>query len=245
MKRRTLIKMCGASMMMAQLAPMSFLKPGKVMAVEEYGKVRLLDKEGNPLKASTIPAHTSMIFHYPYKSTPCFLLNLEKAVKKAQVPTFTDSDYTWPGGVGKNNSIVAFTAICSHNQTHPKQGEAQIRYEPDRGAIHCCSHKSDFWPAAGGALNADGSADISNYPGAAEEPLAAIILEWDEATDEILAKGVIGPEFFRKFFRRFRRDLRKQYGSTSAAKESAQQSRVMLFSEYSGDDMVCKEEDED
>jgi len=243
MKRRTLIKTCGASMALAQLAPLSFIRPNLVLAAEEYGKSRLLGQDGKPLKASSIPAHTNLIFFYPFTSTPCFLLNLDKEIKPVEVHTL-ENTYPWPGGVGKNRSIVAYTAICSHSQTHPMKQGAQIRYETGRNIIHCCSHRSDFFPGAGAALNEDGKADLSKYDGAAEAPLASILLEWDETSDELTATGILGPDRFSKFFRRFRKQLRKQYGSTDAAKEPIQESRVQLLTDYSGGIEACREADD-
>ena len=41
-----------------------------------YDRARLVDIHGAPLKARALVAETNYIFHYPFVSTPCFLLNL-------------------------------------------------------------------------------------------------------------------------------------------------------------------------
>src|SRR4051812_8732140 len=79
-----------------------------------YSKARLVDQKGRPLKARAVPANRNLIFHYPYASTPCFLLNLGKPVKPAaRLKTADDKQYDWKGGVGPQSSIVAYSAICA------------------------------------------------------------------------------------------------------------------------------------
>ena len=58
---------------------------------------------------------TNLIFHYPYAATPCFLLNLGRPLSlPAELKTAAAQPYRWPGGVGPQRSIVAYSAICAH-----------------------------------------------------------------------------------------------------------------------------------
>ena len=66
-----------------------------------YTRALLVDARGEPLAASTLAARTNYVFHYPFASTPCFLLNLGEALT---VPTTLKQEdgatYAWSGGVG-------------------------------------------------------------------------------------------------------------------------------------------------
>src|SRR5207249_9866845 len=46
-----------------------------------YQRVKLVDEDGAALRAGSVPANRNLIFHYPYASTPCFLLNLGRPAK--------------------------------------------------------------------------------------------------------------------------------------------------------------------
>src|ERR1700730_9410295 len=76
MERRDFIKFCAASAA-ASGAPAiaSDAQP------HWYSRSKLLDEKGRPLRATGIPAKRNLIFHYPFASTPCFLLNLGKPAK--------------------------------------------------------------------------------------------------------------------------------------------------------------------
>ena len=59
--------------------------------------------------------------------------------------------------------------------------------------IHCCSEHSQYDPAEGGRVLA----------GPAPQPLAAILLEHDAASDELTAVGTLGGEMFNEFFAKY------------------------------------------
>ena len=94
--------------------------------------------------------------------------------------------YAWQGGVGPlRATIVAFSAICAHKLAYPTREVSFIRYQRERSAtsdaqvIHCCADHSVYDPAQGARVVA----------GPAPQPLAAILLEHDAATDELVALG--------------------------------------------------------
>jgi arsenite oxidase small subunit len=166
-----------------------------------YGRVQLVDEKGRPIKAKALPAERNFIFHYPYESTPCFLLNLGKPAKaSAQLQTADKQAYEWKGGVGPGRSVVAYSAICAHKLTYPTKDISFISFRPGKSVaskhasvIHCCSEHSQYDPAEGARVVA----------GPAPQPLAAILLEHDPDTDQIHAVGTLGGEMFNEFFQKF------------------------------------------
>lgn len=152
-----------------------------------------------PLSAAGLVAHVLYCFFYPYVSTPCFLVNLDAPIE----PTEPAAGDARPGGVGPACSVVAYTAICPHEWSHPDVEFSPLQYVApgDRAVlagdrdrlIVCCSHGSTFDPAAGGK--------VAQSP--ARLPLASILLEWDRTTDQLSAVGVRGPTSFEPFFKSF------------------------------------------
>jgi len=195
-ERREFLKLCAAT---------AAASPAAAVVAEAtprfYSRARLVDGRGAPLRAAAIPAHRNLIFHYPFASTPCFLLNLGKAVKSSvQLRTANAQPYVWTGGVGPERSLVAYSAICAHRLSYPTRDISFISYRAERSAqnphgnvIHCCSEHSQYDPAQGGRVVA----------GPAPQPLAAILLEHDPASDELHAIGTLGGEMFNEFFSRF------------------------------------------
>ncbi len=43
-----------------------------------YARTRLVDAKAQPIRARALAAETNYVFHYPYASTPCFLLRLPR-----------------------------------------------------------------------------------------------------------------------------------------------------------------------
>lgn len=166
-----------------------------------YGRARLVDADGAPLRAQRVPARRNLVFHYPYASTPCFLLNLgQPAAASAQLKTEDGEPYEWRGGVGARRSIVAYSAICAHQLTYPTRDISFISFRAEKSArnkfadvIHCCSEHSQYDPANGGRVLA----------GPAPQPLAAILLEHDASDDALTAVGTLGGEMFEEFFAKF------------------------------------------
>jgi arsenite oxidase small subunit len=178
-----------------------------------YGKTRLVTPAGAPLKASTLVAETNYVFRYPFEGTPCFLLNLGRvAGEPVTLRRENGSTYAWPGGVGPGRSIVAFSAICAHKLAYPTRDVSFIRYQPQRSAtsdarvIHCCADHSVYDPAHGARVLA----------GPAPQPLAAILLDYDPASDELTALGTVGAEQFERFFAKYDFKLALEYGQGRA-----------------------------
>ena len=178
-----------------------------------YARAKLLDPQGKPIRASAVPAQKNFIFHYPFASTPCFLINLGKPSKaRATLRTAGNESYQWTGGVGPAGSIVAYSAICAHQLAYPTRQISFISYRPDSSArnkhaqvIHCCAEHSQYDPADGARVVA----------GPAPQPLAAILLEHDVKTDELTATGTLGGEMFNQFFAKYEFKLALEHGNTA------------------------------
>jgi arsenite oxidase small subunit len=199
MERRDFLRFCAAS------AAATAGAGGPALAADArphlYGKAWLVGADGAPLRAKAIPANRNLIFHYPYASTPCFLLNLGRPAKaSALLKTADNRPYEWHGGVGAQHSIVAYSAICAHKLTYPTRDISFISFRAEKSArnkygnvIHCCSEHSQYDPADGGRVLA----------GPAPQPLAAILLEHDATSDELAAVGTLGGELFNAFFAKY------------------------------------------
>ncbi|MCO5108309.1 MAG: (2Fe-2S)-binding protein [Burkholderiaceae bacterium] len=176
-----------------------------------YPRAQLVGTDGRPLRAAEVPVRRNLLFRYPYQATPAFLLNLGKPTRRdVALSTSRRERYTWDGGVGPQRSIVAFSAICAHRMAYPTREISFISYrdEPSpvsgRGqVIHCCSEHSQYDPADGARVLA----------GPATQPLAAILLEHDPASDALFAVGTLGGELFDAFFGSFAMRLSLEYGS--------------------------------
>jgi arsenite oxidase small subunit len=210
MQRREFIKLCAATAATGA-APELYADARPQL----YGRARLVDTRGEPLKARAVPAHRNLIFHYPYSTTPCFLLNLGRPVKgSAQLRTASNVAYAWQGGVGAQRSIVAYSAICAHQMAYPTKEISFISYRAEKSArnphanvIHCCAEHSQYDPAEGARVVA----------GPAPQPLAAILLEHDAARDELYAVGTLGGEMFQQFFDKYEFRLTLEAGTPPRA----------------------------
>jgi Rieske Fe-S protein len=209
MERRGFIKFCAAS-----LAALGAAEVAADARAQFYSKARLVDEKGVPLRASAIPVDRNLIFHYPFAATPCFLLNLGRAVKPIQLKTLAGEPYEWNGGVGATRSVVAYSAICAHKLSYPTKDISFISYRTDKSArnrianvIHCCSEHSQYDPAQGARVVA----------GPAPQPLASILLEHDPSTDQLQAIGTLGGEVFTEFFEKYAFRLQMEHGAPRAA----------------------------
>lgn len=218
MDRREFIKVCSALGAGLLLPKLSFPKGTSFKA---YNRVLLVNKEGKPLKEEDLKVGENYLFFYPYVSTPAFLINVGKEVRPQKLKT-EKGEYLFKGGVGSKKSIVAFTAICAHQLTHPTPNASFISYYPDLGEIRCCAHQSHYNVLKGGKV----------VSGPADYPLLAIVLE--EENGEFYAVGTLGVERFEEFFRVFRRELRKRFRGLARAKELVKgQTKVLTLKEYS------------
>ncbi len=161
--------------------------------VKRYQNVILSDAHGLAFRASTIKPRINYLFHYPFASTPCLLIDLDRDV----------------GGVGKKRSIVAFSAICSHKLAYPAKEVSFIRFQAHASAkgaadrIHCCADHSVYDPAA--------QAKVLSGP--APVALAAIALDYDAKADSLRALGTAGVEQFDAFFAKYDFKLSLEYGA--------------------------------
>ncbi|MDD2951343.1 MAG: sulfur oxidation protein, partial [Sulfuricurvum sp.] len=96
-----------------------------------YEKVQLVDGAGTPIKASSLEKEVTYIFNYPYASTPCMIINLpEPTEQEVTLKSETGEEYVWKNGLGKDRTIVAYSAICAHQLTHPTPKDSFIKYVP-------------------------------------------------------------------------------------------------------------------
>jgi arsenite oxidase small subunit len=206
MERRDFIRSCAGAFMVSSLESLaaSDAKP------RWYTRARLVDGAGRPLKSKDVPVQRNLIFNYPFAATPCFLLNLGQRTKSATVLKTADArSYEWSGGTGANGGIVAYSAICAHRLTYPTRDISFISFRNGKtpssrfaNVIHCCSEHSQYDPADGARVLA----------GPAPQPLAAILLDYDAAQDELYAIGTLGGEMFDEFFSRFEFRLTMEHG---------------------------------
>jgi Rieske Fe-S protein len=201
-----------------------------------YPRARLVDARGTPLRARAVAAQTNYVFHYPYASTPCFLLNLGRPLTAASTLTREDGTrYAWGGGVGPTRSIVAFSAICAHKLAYPAREVSFIRYQAaktptaDAGVIHCCADHSVYDPAGGARV----------VSGPAPQPLAAIMLDYDAAADELWAIGTLGAEQFDAFFRKYEFKLALEYGNGKANAPIGDRAVVRELAEFCRNTIQC------
>jgi arsenite oxidase small subunit len=231
MERRDFMRACAAAAL--GTAPLANWAEG---SPRYYGRARLVDAGGAPIKAAELPADHNFIFHYPYAGTPCFLINLGKPTKPAaELKTAAAQSYHWGGGVGPAHSVVAYSAICAHRLTYPTREISFISYRAERTpqnrfgqVIHCCSEHSQYDPAEGGRVVA----------GPAPQPLAAILLDHDPGTDALYAVGTLGGEMFDEFFNKYEFRLALEHGGH--AREAVHGSSVVSeLTEYCKQQVKC------
>ena len=234
MQRRDFIKVCaaGAAVSANDLLAAQDLKP------RFYSRTLLTDEGGRPLRAESLVAGRNYIFHYPFESTPCFLLNLGKpTVRGVQLKTEDGSTYEWGGGVGPNLAIVGYSAICAHRMSYPTPQISFISYREKSTAsrimrpntIHCCSEHSEYDPAAGAKV----------VGGPAPQPLAAVLLEHDAKSDALHAVGMLGGEMFNGFFAKYEFKLALDYGSNRTRQQVAGRTVVMGLQQFCKQQVRC------
>lgn len=232
MQRREFIKFCAAS-----AAASGATEVAADAAPNYYGRARLVDAGGAPLKASQLPVDRNLIFLYPFSSTPCFLLNLGRPAKaSARLATADKRSYEWTGGVGPQHSVVAYSAICAHQLAYPTKEISFISYRTEKSArnrfgnvIHCCAEHSQYDPADGARVLA----------GPAPQPLAAILLAHDASTDELVALGTVGPEQFNAFFEKYAAKLAFESGGRRPQAPVGDTTVVRELSAYSRSTIRC------
>ncbi len=204
--RRKFIKVCvGASAAVAANPALVAEPAGELVPAE---RVRLVDADGQTLHPRALAIGESYVFHYPYVTTPCFLIELGSPVEPgAELTTDDGRSYRWSGGVGPGRSIVAFSAICAHRMSYPTRNVSFIdyRHKPISGdgtgrdwwsrgqVIYCCSEGSVYDPSDGARVLA----------GPAPQPLAAVRLEYDAERQTLFATGIYGGNLLESFLTKF------------------------------------------
>lgn len=212
-------------------------------AEHRYPSAQLVDAEGAPIRVRDLAVGRNYVFHYPFRATPCFLIDLGESSSSEALRTENGAPYQWPGGVGPRRSVVAFSAICAHKMTHPAPEVSFISYRQDAatyrdreqevqqrsGVIYCCSEKSVYDPARGAAV----------LGGPAPQPLAAILLEYDPQADTLSALGTRGGEMFGPFFDKFGFRLALEYGTEDIRRAMTPTTAVIPLEEFSATRVEC------
>lgn len=233
MERRDFIRVCTATALCAQPAlAAQDLKP------RFHSRARLVDEAGQSLQAASLAIGQNYIFHYPFEGTPCFLLNLGKPTgQNMQLRTEDGRTYEWHGGVGPQRAVVAYSAICTHRMAYPTRQISFISYRDGAtvsrasrpNTIHCCAEHSQYDPASGARV----------LSGPAPQPLAAILLEYEPASDGLYAVGTLGGEMFNAFFAKYELRLELDYGNGRARQRVGGQSVVVKLTSFSKQQVRC------
>ena len=241
-ERRCFVKLCAAAAVTAGANPALLAAAGKTARL--YDRTALVDGAGAPITARRLDVGRTYVFHYPYATTPCFLVDLGRPVREAvELSTEAGEVYRWPGGAGKDRSIVAFAAICAHKMSHPardvsfinyRHGKVRYRDARDRsreksGVIFCCSEKSVYDPSDGARV----------LGGPAKQPLATILLQSEPESGALLALGTIGGEMYDAYFEKFAFRLALEHETSDVRRRTGASSVVMDIEEYSRTIMQC------
>lgn len=206
---------------------------------QAFERIRLVDGEGEPLRAGELLQGRNYVFHYPYVSTPAFLFRLAGSV--APGPGLNDRDgrsYAGIAGVGPGSSIVGYCAICVHKLSHPSPQLTYIslrdRLPNETGVaphvISCCAQNSRFDPYDGARV----------IDGPADQPLASMLIEHDTDTDALFVTGLVGGVVFDRYFETFARRLQLEHGGEDGPAALASGDVVAhRLDEYSGNVLRC------
>ncbi len=221
MDRRGFFQVAKNSALLIALSPAvikGYLRAENGELFKAYERVQLVDDEGKPIRYGMLKKEVTYLFYYPYASTPSFLLRTKESTDRDVKLTSEDgTEYLWKGGVGKDGDLVAYSAICPHQLTHPTPNDSFISYVvhgkksmayKKGGVIVCASHLSAYDPQKGAKVLA----------GPAPQPLASIVLEVDDK-GYIYASAVLGAEKFHDYFRSFKPELKEYFGNIRKAKK--------------------------
>lgn len=235
MNRRNFLKVASATGAMVAVSPSSIIQKlyaSNGQMYTAYERVQLVGADGAPIKASDLKKETNYMFNYPHVGTPSMLLDLDDpSAKDVSLKTEEGDEYVWKSGVGAKRTIVAYSAICSHQLAHPTPSDSFLQYvQKDKktmaykhsGVIVCSSHLSAFEAKEG----------AKRLSGPAVDPLAAIVLEVAE-DDTIWAVGVLGADRFHAYFKTFKPELKEFYGGKRKAKKLVKISaKTVVLNEY-------------
>ena len=240
--RRSFVKLCASTIAMVGANPSLLAQPDSEF--HRYRRAKLVDTEGRPITSTDLKVGENYLFHYPYIATPCFLLNLGRSTEQhTLLKTEDGKPYRWQGGVGPEHSVVAFSAICAHKMSHPARAVSFINYRhhavrfrnKDEAitqrsqVIYCCSEKSVYDPMQGARV----------LGGPAPQPLAAILLEYDERDGTLYAAGTSGGEMFESFFKKFSHRLALEFGTTNIRQEVTHTATVVPLAQYCETQVLC------
>lgn len=227
MDRRKFTTLCGG--LLAGAASLH----STVKAQAPAPRSALIFDNDKPVNLTDLAAGEAWIFSYPYRTTPCFLVRLEESAPNSG---------SWPGGVDTDQSVVAFSAICSHKMSHPARPISHISYrdqpvsffnkdgekQTKSGVISCCSERSVYDPANAGKV----------MSGPAPVPLAAIALETDDK-GALYAVGSHGPDQYERFLTAFGFRLALEYGVTDVRARVGETSTAIKAKDFSAQQVLC------
>jgi arsenite oxidase small subunit len=240
--RRGFLTLCASAAVFVGRAPQALA--GDDGAIRRYHRVGLVDRNRHPVTAQALETGQSYVFHYPFVTTPCLLVDIgERMLNGEALRTEAGATYRWRGGVGPHRSIVAYSAICSHRMTHPARAVSFINYRHetvrfrDGGediaqrahVIYCCSENSVYDAADGARV----------LGGPAPQPLAAILLDVDPSDGGLYAVGTYGAEMFEQFFRAFAFRLALEYQTDDVRAEVTETATVVPLTEYTRNQVLC------
>lgn len=237
MERRNFLKLSATSAVAIAVAPSLitqklYAEDGSLF--QTFEKVQLKDAEGKPLKSTKLVKEENYVFMYPYAATPAIMVDLpEPTNKDIKLKAEDGIEYIFKSGVGAKRTIVAFSAICAHQLTHPQKSISMFQYVPTNGktiayekagVFVCSSHLAVYDPEQGGKV----------VGGPAGQGLASIVLEIDK-DDTIWAVAVLGPNKFQEFFDAFKQELKAEYGRRGAKKLVKEETKVQALKNFSAE----------
>ena len=237
MRRRTFSKVCSSLIAAALVQParsIAAVDGGSTaeQASAPYQRSQLVKADGAPLLLDELPDEQAWVFHYPFVTTPCFLMRRPAAADRA----------TEAAGLPEHARLMAFSAICSHKMTHPARPISHISYRADLvryrdhhgverergGVISCCSERSVYDVLDGGKVLA----------GPATKPLPRIILAVD-AKGRITATGSEGPDLYDAFLDKFGFRLAMEHGVTDIRARAGGQTEAQPADTFSHQQVRC------
>ena len=239
--RRNFVKSCVATAAMVAANP-TLLAESK--PVNYYTRSLLTDQRGEPITSGFLAQGQAFVFHYPFVTTPCFIIDIGSEVKPVEnLPTEKAGRYSWQGGSGPERSVVSFAAICAHKLSYPTKTISFLNYRAetvefvDRDftaqkrsqLIYCCSERSAYDPSQGAKV----------LGGPAKQPLTAIELEHDMDQDHYYAIGTRGGELYQQFFEKFGFRLALDHKIEDVAAIVDANTTVYPHSEYSKRAVSC------
>jgi Rieske Fe-S protein len=175
---------------------LQYVQPPTV-GISSYPLTQLLDVDGSALTVDKVESEYNVstgelyLFNYPLRNEPNFLINLSPA-NGAQPSATNPGAWNVPNGIGQNNSIVAYSAICQHLGCpapaiayYPPGTCSQTFNTPNMAGqpfyIHCSCHGSTYDPAN----------SANNLTGPAVLPLPQVLLKVVDGS--IYAYDELGP----------------------------------------------------